>query len=234
MKINLEKANHRGHANHGWLDTYHSFSFANYYNPERMNFGALRVLNDDQILYGYGFDTHPHNNMEVITIPLKGALHHKDSTGKDDVIRWGQIQVMSTGTGIYHSEYNDVDKEPAELLQIWVIPNRKNTPPAYKVYDFGKLMKQNQLTMIIAPDGSAPASILQNAWFSIGKFSQDNSFTYALHGDNMGVYVFVISGIIKIDDLQLDEHDGAGIEQTKQITISVINNALILLIEVPM
>lgn len=235
MKAILERAAERGHAHHQWLDTYYSFSFADYHNPNRMGFGALRVLNDDTIAPGGGFDTHPHKNMEVITIPLKGSLHHKDSKGHDDMIRWGQIQVMSTGTGLYHSEYNDDSTHvPLELLQIWVIPDQMNTPPKYDVYDIMPMLKAGKFSTIIAPDGSAPASIKQNAWFSIGQFHHGDSQSYKLHGPDMGVYVFVIGGVVKVADFELYEKDGLGISDVEELSFDAEKNSTVLLIEVPM
>ncbi len=234
MKTTHEKSQERGHANHGWLNTHHSFSFANYYNPSRIHFGALRVLNDDTVLFGYGFDMHPHKNMEVISIPIQGALHHIDSTGKDDVIRPGPIQVMSTGTGVSHSEFNDVEESPLEFLQIWIIPDKTGTEPDYRTYEYAHLMRKNELLPLIAPDGTAPASIQQQAWFSIGDFEEASKLQYKLHGPEMGMYLFVISGSAKLGELQLSARDGVGIEKTDTIDIEIASQARLLLIEVPM
>lgn len=169
MKIAVDRAGSRGYANHGWLKTYHTFSFANYYNPKRMRFGLLRVLNDDSVAPGEGFDMHPHQNMEVISIPLKGYLRHGDTIRNSEVITPGDIQVMSAGTGIVHSEFNDSQEEWLEFLQIWVFPRKENLPPRYKSYDIRSTQKENELSLIISPDGDAPASIEQDAWFSLGR-----------------------------------------------------------------
>ena len=164
MNIIIDRASSRGHANHGWLNTYHTFSFANYFNPDRMQFGALRVLNDDTVLPEEGFGTHPHKNMEVISIPLKGQLRHGDSLNNSHTITRGEIQVMSAGTGIQHSEFNGSSTEPLEFLQIWVIPDRVNTPPRYRDYDIKPLLKHNEISTFLAPE--TDISIMQQAWFS--------------------------------------------------------------------
>ena len=169
MKKVTDKAESRGRSSYDWLDSRHTFSFDKYYNPRRMNFGALRVLNDDRIAPGKGFGTHPHKNMEIISIPLKGKLKHGDSKQNNRTITIGDIQTMSAGTGIYHSEMNGSDTEPAEFLQIWVIPEKLNTPPAYQDYDIRPYLHKNKLSLIVSPDGNAPAGMLQQAWFSIGE-----------------------------------------------------------------
>lgn len=234
MKVILDKAKTRGSADYGWLETYYTFSFANYYNPGRIHFGALRVLNDDKIAPGKGFDTHPHKNMEVITIPLKGYLRHGDSLEHSDVITPGDIQVMSTGSGIYHSEYNDSDTEYLELLQIWVLPRENDTKPVYKNYNIRKVEKKNRFGFIVSPDGKSPASILQDAWFSLGEFEAGEKAEYKLHKSNTGVYCFVIEGEIKIGDLVLSRRDGAGLYETPGFTVEAIKDAHILLMEVAM
>ncbi|MEG1615689.1 MAG: pirin family protein [Bacteroidales bacterium] len=235
MRAILERAEDRGHAQHGWLESYFSFSFADYHNPNRMGFGALRVLNDDTVAPGKGFDMHPHKNMEVISIPLKGSLHHRDSEGHQDMIRWGQIQVMSTGTGLLHSEYNDDSlHEPLKFLQIWVIPNVLNTPPKYKVFDYLPFLKQNQFSLIISPDGDAPGSIRQDAWFSIGELHHGVSTVYKLHRKDAGVYVFVLGGEVKVADFELHARDGLGLSDVDTIDFTAEKNSTVLLIEVPM
>ena len=168
MKTILHKAESRGFFDHGWLKTHHTFSFADYYNPQRIHFGALRVLNDDWIEGGTGFDLHPHKNMEVISIPLKGDLEHQDSLKHKDTIKEGEIQVMSAGTGIFHSEMNASPVEPVEILQIWIMPKERNTHPVYKDFSIKELERPNELAVIVSPDGSTPASLLQDTWFSIG------------------------------------------------------------------
>lgn len=233
MKSIIDKAESRGHANHGWLDTHHTFSFANYYNPRRMNFGALRVLNDDKVAPGTGFDTHPHENMEIVSIPLKGHLRHGDSESNQKVITVGEIQVMSAGTGILHSEKDHSQTEPVEFLQIWVIPKHKNNRPKYNDYDIRELLIPNQWALFISPDGDAPASIDQDAWFSMGDFDAGKIIDYTLHKDNTGIYLFVLEGEIAIGDAILSRRDGIGLYETKQIQIKVLKKAKLLLMEVP-
>lgn len=234
MKTILHKAATRGHADHGWLDTYHTFSFASYFNPERVHFGALRVLNDDKVAPSEGFGMHPHQNMEVISIPLKGYLRHGDSIENSSVITPGTIQVMSTGTSIYHSEYNDSATEPLEFLQIWVFPKKENTKPKYDNFDIRHAVKRNELSLIVSPEGNAPASILQDAWFSIGKLDKGVKKTYDMHREDTGVYVFVIEGQANVSGTVLSRRDGMGIYDTNSVAIEALEDSEILLIEVPM
>lgn len=234
MKTVVDKANTRGYANHGWLKTHHTFSFANYYNPKRVHFGMLRVLNDDSVAPGEGFDTHPHKNMEVISIPLKGYLRHGDSIRNSEVITPGDIQVMSAGTGIFHSEFNDSGEEQLDFLQIWVFPREENTAPHYKSYDIRPVLKKNELGVMIAPDGSAPASINQDAWFSMGTLEAGLVKEYKLHGKKNGVYLFVIEGEVEVANTVLSKRDGAGFWDTDSIAIEVLKHATVLLMEVPM
>ncbi len=234
MKTILDRANTRGHADYGWLNTWHTFSFGDYYNPLRIHFGALRVLNDDTVAPGMGFDTHPHKNMEVVSIPLKGYLRHGDSLEHSEVITPGDIQVMSTGTGIYHSEYNDSKTENLEFLQIWIIPRVNNTQPVYKSYDIRHIDKKNRFGYIIAPDGSAPTGILQDAWLSLGELAPGKQTSYQLHQQNTGVYCFVIEGEVKIDNVALKRRDGMGIYETEHIQIEPLKPSRLLLIEVAM
>ena len=234
MKTILHKAATRGHADHGWLDTYHTFSFASYFNPERVHFGALRVLNDDKVAPSEGFGMHPHQNMEVISIPLKGYLRHGDSIENSSVITPGTIQVMSTGTGIYHSEYDDSATEPLEFLQIWVFPKKENTKPKYDHFDIRHAVKRNELSLIVSPEGNAPASILQDAWFSIGKLDKGVKKTYDMHREDTGVYVFVIEGQANVSGTVLSRRDGMGIYDTNSVAIEALEDSEILLIEVPM
>lgn len=234
MKTILHKAATRGHADHGWLDTYHTFSFASYFNPERVHFGALRVLNDDKVAPSEGFGMHPHQNMEVISIPLKGYLRHGDSIENSSVITPGTLQVMSTGTGIYHSEYDDSATEPLEFLQIWVFPKKENTKPKYDNFDIRHAVKRNELSLIVSPEGNAPASILQDAWFSIGKLDKGVKKTYDMHREDTGVYVFVIEGQANVSGTVLSRRDGMGIYDTNSVAIEALEDSEILLIEVPM
>lgn len=231
----LHKAGTRGHANHGWLNSYHTFSFANYYNPERMHFGALRVLNDDTVDAGMGFGTHPHDNMEIISIPLEGDLEHKDSMNNVAVIKNGDIQVMSAGTGIYHSEYNKDRAHRVKFLQIWVYPNQLNVQPRYDQITLKAEDRHNKLQQILSPNaGDEGVWIYQNAWFHLGQFDKGVSTIYNLKAKGNGVYVFVLSGDIKVNDQVLNIRDGYGIWDTDSFTIAAESNAEFLLMEVPM
>lgn len=232
----LHKANTRGHVNHGWLDARHSFSFASYYNPERMQFGALRVLNDDTINGGEGFGTHPHDNMEIITIPLEGAIEHKDSMGNSSVIRKGEIQVMSAGTGIKHSEFNHHADKQLKLLQIWIFPNKQNVKPRYDQLKLDPSEKQNRLQQILSPvPEEAGVWIHQNAWFHLGKFDKDMIANYQLKDKTNGVYAFVISGQFSVDNQKLETRDALGIWSIEKLSLtSLEKDSEILLIEVPM
>ncbi len=232
----LHKAQTRGHANHGWLDSYHTFSFANYYNPERMNFGALRVLNDDRIDEGMGFGKHPHDNMEIISIPLSGDLEHKDSMGNTTVIKNGDIQVMSAGTGITHSEYNKNSDSLCKFLQIWVIPNQRNVTPRYDQITLNLMERQNRLQQIVSPNPDDEGVwIHQNAWFHLGTFDKNTSIDYSLKLAGNGVYAFVLKGQFTIENLLLEQRDGLGITGTNKITISAVDqDSEILIMEVPM
>lgn len=234
MKTVLDRADSRGHADHGWLQTSHTFSFADYYNPSRIHFGALRVLNDDKVAPGKGFDFHPHKNMEVVSIPLKGFLRHGDNLEHSDVITYGDIQVMSAGTGIVHNEFNDSRTDWLEFLQIWVIPKENNTPPLYKNYDIRKALKKNHFSLIISPDGDAPAKLLQSTWFSLGGLDKGLRLSYQMHRRDTGVYCFVIEGKIKVGDTVLSKRDGMGIYETDQIHVETLEDSQVLLIEVPM
>ncbi|HEX7413841.1 MAG TPA: pirin family protein [Bacteroidia bacterium] len=232
----LHKSNTRGHANHGWLDSYHTFSFANYYNPERMHFGVLRVLNDDKIEGGMGFGTHPHDNMEIISIPLDGDLEHKDSMGNVTVIKQGDIQVMSAGTGIQHSEYNKNKDRLSNFLQIWVLPNKKNVTPRYDQVTLNTNDRHNKLQQILSPNADDEGVwIHQDAWFHLGSFDKDFSTEYEIKKKGNGVYVFVIKGDITIDGQALNERDGLGIWNTTKIKITANSpHAELLLMDVPM
>lgn len=232
----LHKAATRGHANHGWLDAHHTFSFANYHNPDRMHFGVLRVLNDDRVDAGMGFGMHPHDNMEIITIPLEGDLQHKDSMGNSAVIKNGDIQVMSAGTGIYHSEFNPNDNLHTKLLQIWVYPNKKNVTPRYDQITLDKADRRNKLQQILSPDADdAGVWIHQDAWFNLGTFDQNFATEYPINKKGNGVYAFVIKGDFTIGGIALNERDGLGIWNTDKIEITANSaDAEILLMEVPM
>ncbi len=235
MKSTLYKADSRGYADHGWLKSFHTFSFANYYNPERMNFGALRVLNDDRVESGMGFGSHPHRDMEIISIPLEGDLEHKDSMGTTAVIRKGEIQVMSAGTGVMHSEYNKNKDEKVKFLQIWVIPNKMNVEPRYDQISIAENAKPNDFQQILSPSADDEGVwIHQDAWFNLANFDKDHSQKYELHKKGNGVFVFVLSGKAKIGDTVLSERDAMGIEDAESFTLEALEKSEILLMEVPM
>jgi redox-sensitive bicupin YhaK (pirin superfamily) len=231
----LHKAETRGHANHGWLNSYHSFSFANYYNPERMHFGVLRVLNDDEVTAGMGFGTHPHDNMEIISIPLEGDLEHKDSMGTTAVIQNGDVQVMSAGSGITHSEYNKNKDQPVKFLQIWIMPNKKNVTPRYGQVTLKEADRHNKLQQIISPNPEGEGTwIHQNAWFQLGKFDKGISAGYTIKAKGNGVYAFILKGSVSINGQELNTRDGFGIWDTNKISIVAGSDAEFLLMDVPM
>lgn len=235
MNTVLHKAQTRGHANHGWLNSYHSFSFANYHNPERMHFGVLRVLNDDQVQAGKGFGTHPHDNMEIISIPLEGDLEHKDSMGNVTVIKEGDVQVMSAGTGIFHSEYNKNADKDVKFLQIWLFPNAKNVTPRYDQISIRQIEKDNSFYQILSPSKEDEGVwIHQDAWFHIGKFTQQTATNYSFKKEGNGLYVFVLDGSAKVGDQELTKRDGYGIWNTNEVNIAAEKGSRILLMEVPM
>lgn len=235
MKTIYHAANTRGDADHGWLKSKHSFSFANYYDPERMGFGALRVINDDYIMGGQGFGKHSHRDMEIITLPLSGKLSHGDSLGNQGIIESGEIQVMSAGTGIMHSEMNGDAEEPVQLLQIWVESNKSNIAPRYQQITLDQLMQPNQFNQILSPDpDDAGVWIHQQAWFSLGRFDQGISKNYLLHGENQGVYIFVIAGEVSVNNKTLHRRDGLAVWDTPNVTLDILQDAEILLMEVPM
>ena len=235
MNTIIHKAGTRGHADHGWLKTWHTFSFADYYNPERIHFGVLRVLNDDIIAAGKGFGTHPHDNMEIITIPLEGDLEHKDSMGNTSVIRSGEIQVMSAGTGIYHSEYNANDDSFVKLLQIWVFPDKKNVKPRYDQIKLDETKIKNRFLQILSPyPDDEGVWIHQNAWFHLGDFDKKTSELYKLKDNSNGLYVFIIEGEANIEGNLLSKRDGIGIPQAEEVQFDISENSRILLMEIPM
>lgn len=235
MRTILHKANTRGHANHGWLDSYHTFSFAGYYDPARIHFGALRVLNDDTVAGGMGFGTHPHDNMEIISIPTAGELEHKDNTGTRQVIRQGDVQVMSAGTGIQHSEKNKDNDKEVRFFQIWIFPDKKNVTPRYDQKNFADADKHNKLLTVVSPLGSADGGVQihQDAWFSLGKLDKDFKATYSLKKKDNGVYAFVIEGDVTINGEKLNRRDGLGITDAAELNIQADSNAELLLMEVP-
>lgn len=232
----LHKADTRGYANHGWLKSHHTFSFANYYNPERVHFGVLRVLNDDQVAAGRGFGTHPHDNMEIISIPLEGDLEHKDSMNNVAVIKKGDIQVMSAGTGVYHSEYNRNSDKETKFLQIWVFPNKKNVAPRYDQMTLDIADRRNRLQQILSPNPEdAGVWIHQDAWFNIGTFDAGTTANYDIKRQGNGVYAFILKGDFEIDGQTVNQRDGLGIWNTKSIALKALTqDAEILLMDVPM
>ena len=235
MKSVLHKAETRGHANHGWLDTHHTFSFAGYYDPERVHFGVLRVLNDDIVQGGYGFGTHPHDNMEIISIPLEGALEHKDSMGNQHVIRQGDIQAMSAGTGVSHSEYNRNRDELTNFLQIWIIPNKRNVEPRYSQITLDPADRKNTLQQVLSPDPKDEGVwIHQDAWFHLGELDAGTSLKYNLKKEGNGVYFFVLKGRLKVSGQELSKRDGLGIWEKDSIGIETVEKAEVLIMDVPM
>jgi hypothetical protein len=228
-------ADSRGDANHGWLQSKHTFSFANYYNPERMHFGVLRVLNDDTVASGMGFGTHPHDNMEIISIPLEGDLEHKDSMGNTQVIKHGDIQVMSAGTGIYHSEFNRNKNNLVKFLQIWVFPNERNVTPRYDQITLNQEDRQNRFQQILSPSADDEGVwIHQDAWFHLGKFEKNKTTNYTFKKDGNGVYVFVLSGKLEVNGQLLNNRDGFGVWNSKSIEFKFNEDSEVLLMEVPM
>lgn len=235
MKTVLHKAASRGHANHGWLESYHTFSFANYYNPQRIHFGALRVLNDDKVSAGMGFGKHPHDNMEIISIPLSGELEHKDSMGNVAVIKAGEVQVMSAGSGIYHSEFNKREDKEVRFLQIWVFSNKKNVTPRYDQISIKEIAKENAFYQILSPNSDDQGVwIYQDAWFHLGKFEAGKSDTYEFKKKGNGLYVFVLEGQVEVEGQMLDRRDGLGVWGADQLTVKASADSEVLLMEVPM
>ena len=232
----LHKAETRGLANHGWLESHHTFSFANYHNPERMHFGVLRVLNDDRVNPGMGFGTHPHDNMEIISIPLDGDLEHKDSMGNTTVIKNGDIQIMSAGTGILHSEYNKNKDRLVKFLQIWIFPNKRNVTPRYDQLTLDVAKRENQFQQILSPNSDDEGVwIHQDAWFNLGNFNNGITTSYKIQKEGNGVYAFLLKGKANIQGQDLDARDGFGIWNVSELNIiSKSDDTEILLMDVPM
>lgn len=231
----LHKAETRGEARHGWLLSRHTFSFANYYDPERIHFGALRVINDDIVDAGMGFGTHPHDNMEIISIPLEGDLEHKDSMGNVAVIKHGDVQVMSAGTGIFHSEYNKNRDQKVKFLQIWVFPNKKQVKPRYDQITLNVADRHNKLQQILSPNSDDEGVwIHQNAWFHMGNFEKGVTAEYQMMAPGNGVYAFILNGDATINGESLSARDGYGILDVEGVSIMADSDLEILLMEVPM
>ena len=235
MKTVIHKAATRGSANHDWLNSKHTFSFASYYNPERMNFGALRVLNDDIVQAGMGFGTHPHENMEIISIPLEGDLEHKDNMGNVTVIKKGDVQVMTAGTGITHSEYNKSKSNEVKFLQIWIIPKELNVTPKYDQISTNDIEEENKFYQVLSPNKNGKGVwINQDAWFSLGNFSEGKTDTYKIKKNNNGVYLLILDGEIEVNGEVLSKKDGIGIWDTDEVTVKANEDARVLLMDVPM
>ena len=231
----LHRANTRGNANHGWLNAYHSFSFGSWYNPERVQFGVLRVLNDDTIAAGMGFGTHPHENMEIITIPLEGDLAHKDSMGNSATIKTGDVQVMSAGTGIQHSEFNPNADLKTKLFQIWLFPKTKNVAPRYQQITLDKSLQKNNFAQILSPNPEDDGVwVHQDAWFYLSDFDKDFSKKLSLKKEGNGFYIMNIEGEIEVNGEQLERRDAIGIWETNEIEIKANSNAKFLVMEIPM
>lgn len=229
-------AGSRGHANHGWLDSYHSFSFGSYYNPDRMQFGALRVLNDDTVSGGKGFGSHPHDNMEIISIPLQGDLQHEDNLGNVAVIRKGDVQLISAGTGVFHSEKNKNANDQVQFLQIWLFPNKLNGAPRYDQVSLDVNDRHNNFQQILSPNpDDSGVWVQQDAWFSLGKFDAGFKTNYQLKKPGNGVYAFVIEGDVTINGKQLNRRDGLGIWNVDRLDFTANSaGAEVLLMDVPM
>jgi len=235
MKTIYHKSDTRGHTDFGWLNSYHSFSFGNYYDAQRINFGTLRVLNDDTVAKGRGFGTHPHKNMEIISIPLEGDLKHMDDMGNSTVIKAGDIQVMSAGTGISHSEYNKSQENEVKFLQIWVIPNEQNVTPRYDQISIADVKTKNSLYQILSPNqDDSGVWIHQNAWFHLANYDNGITDSYTLKNERNGVYVFVLDGEVEVAGQKLNSRDGLGLWETKEVQFKANSNVDILVMEIPM
>ncbi len=234
MKTVLHRAETRGSANFGWLDSKHTFSFGRYYNPERLNFGALRVLNDDIVTGGAGFGTHPHDNMEIVSIPLRGDLKHEDSTGRGEIIKTGDVQIMSAGSGLQHSEFNPNKDKEVNFLQIWVLPKEHNITPRYDQKSFDVTERKNSIQTVVSPTDDKAVWINQDAYFSLSDLSQGTSIEYKMNLSGNGVYVFVLEGEATVGESSLNRRDGLGVWDTEQVNITASADAQLLFVEVPM
>ncbi|HMS64603.1 MAG TPA: pirin family protein [Ignavibacteria bacterium] len=231
----IHKADSRGYADHGWLQSYHSFSFANYHNPEKVRFGLLRVINDDIVAPGMGFGTHPHDNMEIVTIPLKGELAHQDSTGNKEVIRENEVQIMSAGSGLSHSEFNNSKKEDVNLFQIWVFPKVRDIKPRYDQRKFDPEARKNKFQTVVSPDEKDDALwINQDAYFSLGNFDEGITVKYDIRKPGNGAYIMITEGSAEIDGEILSKRDAVGISDASSIDIKLLDKSELLVIEVPM
>lgn len=235
MKTIFHSAASRGSANHGWLNAKHSFSFASWYNPDRVNFGALRVLNDDIVAAGGGFGTHPHDNMEIITIPLSGSLKHQDSMGNSSIIHAGEIQIMSAGTGIQHSEFNPSNQEELKLFQIWIFPNLRNVTPRYDQFVINYELAKNNFLQLVSPNKSDEGTwIHQNAWIHMAQIEEGKKIKHKLNHPGNGIYFMVIDGTFQIGEHLVEQKDALGVWEIDSIDIISVNAGKILAIEIPM
>ncbi len=237
MKTELHPAKQRGHANHGWLNSYHSFSFATYFNPAREQFGCLRVLNDDTVAGGTGFDLHPHNNMEIVSIILEGALEHRDSMGNTQVIKQGEVQVMTAGTGIYHAEYNHSETEPVKFFQLWIFPREKGLKPRYDQKLYADENAENKLIVLVTPDNDRQDDILwihQDAYICSLRLLKESSFEYKPRIPGHGVFVLMIEGKSLIEDNELNSRDAIAVSDTDSIRMQAAEDSKVLFIEIPM
>lgn len=229
----IHQSDSRGKADFGWLKSRHTFSFGRYYNPERVSFGALRVLNDDIVEPGAGFGTHPHDNMEIVSIPLSGDLAHKDSTGNTEVIRTGDVQIMSAGSGLTHSEFNHSKTDQVNFLQIWVLPKKMNISPRYEQKTFDPSGRQNQWQTVVSPDGEG-LWINQDAYFHLADLEKDRALSYEVRKGGNGLYLFVIEGEVDIDGTALSGRDAIALTQDRIEVKAKANGSQVLLIDVPM
>jgi redox-sensitive bicupin YhaK (pirin superfamily) len=228
-------ANTRGHANHGWLDSYHTFSFAGYHDNDRVHFGELRVINDDTVAGGSGFGKHPHDNMEIITVVLDGALEHQDNMGHTEAIQANEVQVMSAGTGVQHSEYNHNKDKKVSLFQIWIFPNKHNVAPRYDQRLFAPEDRVNKLQTLVSPidNDDEGLKIHQDAWIYRTSLGEKNTITHKLHSKDQGIYILSVEGTITVNGKILNKRDGIGITGTDEVTITAETNSDVLLLEVP-
>ena len=234
MKTIVHKAETRGQANYGWLNTRYSFSFANYYNPDRIHFGALRVLNDDTIAGGEGFGMHPHENMEIVTIMLEGELEHKDSMGHSEVLKKDEVQVMTAGTGIMHSEFNHLPDVQIKLFQIWVLPEKKGLKPRYDQRVYSPAERTDKWQLLVSPDENKSLMVHQQTWFSRGTFKKGETNEYKLYNSTSGIYIFIIEGSIELENNNYGPRDGIGLWELNEIKFKTLTNADILIIEIPL
>ncbi|MEW6469982.1 MAG: pirin family protein [Bacteroidota bacterium] len=235
MKTIFHPAKERGHADHGWLNAWHSFSFAGWYDPSKVHFGMLRVLNDDTVAPGMGFGMHPHDNMEIVTIPLEGVLEHKDNMGSHGVIRRNEVQVMSAGTGVYHSEFNHSKSEPVKLFQCWVFPREKGVTPRYDQKLFDPAGRKNKFQTLVAPDkGGENLWLHQDTVFSMADMDEGKSLEYKINFKGNGAYIMLVEGEVEIDGRKLGKRDAIGVWETDRFDIKALKNSEVLVIEVPM